>query len=121
MDNKPGYSAQYEGENALTEESSTSRDSHLFSRKSSNTARIVTLRPSETDSEDGVRGAEDSGIAEEECEGYESNEANQGTPHSEPITLPSSDYREEEDRAERPPLDVVWGRRGDPPNQVTLK
>ena len=123
MDSKSGYSALHEGRNTTTEESSTSSDPHLFARNYSNSARIITLRQSETDSEDGIRGVEDSGIADDEG-GYESNEAIQGTPHSsasEPITLPSSDSREEEDRAEHVPLDVVWGRRGDPPNQVNLK
>ena len=109
--------------NALHGESNNPSDPHLFSRNFSNSARIITLRQSETDTEDDTRGAEDSGIVDEEG-GYESNEAIQGTPHSstsEPITLPSSDSRDEEDRAERVPLDVVWGRRGDPPNQVNLK
>ena len=122
MDSKVGYNAQHEGRN-ITEESSTSNSPHLFTRTFSNSARIITLRESETDSENGIRGMEDSGIADDEG-GYESNEATQGTPRSsasEPITLPSSDSREEEDRAETVPLDVVWGRRGDPPNQVNLK
>ena len=90
----------------------------------SNSARIVTLRESETDSEAG--NIEDSGIADDTADGavYESDEADQETPQSpssEPMTLPSSDVHEEEGREESARLDVVWGRRGDPPNQVKLK
>ena len=126
MDSKGSNNVLHEGRNIATEETSTSSAQRHFARTHSNSARIITLRESETDSETGNRGVEDSGIADDIVDevGYESDEATQGTPlssTSEPMTLPSSDRREEEDREESARLDVIWGRRGDPPNQVNLK
>ena len=127
MDIKANEDVLHEGHNIATEEPSASNAQHPITRGYSDSARIITLRESETDSEFGDGNVEDSGIAEDDIVdnvGSESDEDVHDTPQSpssERVTLPSSDVREEEDREESARLDVIWGRRGDPPHQVKLK
>ena len=139
MDTKANKDVLHEGRNIVTEE---------YRRGYIDSARIITLRESESDSEYEGANIEDSGIADDDMEGKIGSESDvQDTPQSpssERETLPSSeddheenapleddheenalledDHEEnaplEEDHEENVPLDVIWGRRGDPPHQV---
>ena len=118
MDTKANKDVLHEGHNIVTEESSPSNPQHPPTRGYSDSARIITLRESESDSEYGDANIEDSGIADDDMVGNVGSESDvQDTPQSpssERETLPSS----EDDHEENAPLDVIWGRRGDPPHQV---
>ena len=119
MDTKANKDVLHEGHNIVTEEPSASNAQHPITRGYSDSARIITLRESESDSEYGDANIEDSGIAADDDMvsnvGSESDvQDNPQSPSSERETLPSS----EDDHEESAPLDVIWGRRGDPPHQV---